>query len=115
MKPADVLYAAWLKRDPRLDGRAFIGVRTTGIYCRPICPAKTPLRKNVSFYPTAQAAEAAGFRACKRCRPDSTPGTPAWQGTSSTVSRALKLISQGWTNKHGLKALAARLGLGERQ
>jgi AraC family transcriptional regulator of adaptative response / DNA-3-methyladenine glycosylase II len=111
----DVLYKAWQARDRRFDGKAFIGVRTTGIYCRPICPAKTPLKKNVSFYPSATAAEQAGFRPCKRCRPDAGPGTPAWFGTSATVSRALRLILNGWTDEKSLDELSASLGIGERQ
>jgi AraC family transcriptional regulator of adaptative response / DNA-3-methyladenine glycosylase II len=109
-------YDALRSRDPRFDGRFFLGVTTTGIYCRPICPARAPRPENVRFYPCAAAAEEAGFRPCRRCRPESSPGTPAWHGTSSTVSRALRLIEESALD-HGQEVgdLAARLGLGERQ
>ena len=80
--------AARLRRDPRYDGRFFTAVKTTGIYCRPVCPAKHPLKRNVTYYPTAAAAEAAGFRPCLRCRPETAPFCPAWNGTRSTVARA---------------------------
>lgn len=79
--------AARLRRDPRYDGRFFTAVKTTGIYCRPVCPAKHPLTRNVAYYPTAAAAEAAGFRPCLRCRPETAPFCPAWNGTRSTVAR----------------------------
>src|SRR5262247_543886 len=82
-------------RDARFDGRFFIGVTTTGIYCRPICPARSPKDENVRYFATAAAAEAAGFRPCLRCRPEASPGTPAWSGTSGIVSRALRLIDDG--------------------
>ena len=107
-------------RDPRFDGRFFIGVTTTGIYCRPICPARTPKDENIRYFPTAAAAEAAGFRPCLRCRPESSPGTPAWLGTSSVVSRGLRLIAEGALDtdirrerrKHrNVDDLAARLGV----
>jgi AraC family transcriptional regulator of adaptative response / DNA-3-methyladenine glycosylase II len=111
---ADICYRALRARDARFDGRFFIGVKTTGIYCRPVCPARTPLRKNVTFFACAAAAESAGFRACRRCRPETSPGTPAWLGTSSTVSRALRLIHEGYLDERGAEALAARLGVGER-
>ena len=88
-------YQAGLSRDRRFDGKFFTAVRTTKIYCRPICPARTPFFKNVVYYPTAAAAEANGFRPCKRCRPDTAPGSPAWSGTSATVLRALRMISSG--------------------
>ena len=110
----DSLYRALKSRDPRFDGRFFTGVRTTGIYCRPICPAQTPKRKNVEFYACAAAAEAAGFRACKRCRPETSPGTPAWLGTSASVSRALKLIAAGELDDGDLEHFAARLGMTDR-
>jgi AraC family transcriptional regulator of adaptative response / DNA-3-methyladenine glycosylase II len=83
---------AYRARDPRFDGRFFIGVRTTGIYCRPVCPAPPPRPENVRFYPSAAAAAAAGFRPCLRCRPEAAPGSPAWQGTSATVDRALRVL-----------------------
>ena len=110
----DVCYRALRTRDARFDGRFFIGVKTTGIYCRPVCPARTPLRKNVRFFACAAAAEAAGFRACRRCRPETSPGTPAWLGTSSTVSRALRLIHEGYLDEYDVEALGTRLGVGER-
>jgi AraC family transcriptional regulator of adaptative response / DNA-3-methyladenine glycosylase II len=107
-------YRALSTRDPRFDGRFFTGVRTTGVYCRPVCPARTPRPENVRFFPCAAAAEAAGFRACRRCRPETSPGTPAWLGTSATVSRALRLISQGEIDARGIEGLAASLGIGAR-
>src|SRR5262245_55882541 len=107
-------YEAMLARDRRFDGRFFVGVRTTGIYCRPICPARKPLLKNVSFYSTAAAAETAGFRPCQRCRPETAPGTPAWMGPSATVARALRLIRAG-EGGGSVEALAAKLGIGERR
>jgi AraC family transcriptional regulator of adaptative response / DNA-3-methyladenine glycosylase II len=110
----DVCYRALRSRDARFDGRFFIGVTTTGIYCRPVCPARTPLRKNVKFFACAAAAEAAGFRPCRRCRPETSPGTPAWAGTSSTVARALRLIGDGGLDEAGADALAERLGVGAR-
>ncbi len=111
---ADICYRALRSRDARFDGRFFIGVRTTGIYCRPVCPARTPFRKNVTFYACAAAAEAAGYRPCRRCRPETAPGTPAWAGTSATVSRALRLIGDGGLDEAGADELAARLGVGAR-
>src|SRR6516164_11712926 len=85
-------YRALETRDRRFDGRFFTAVRTTGIYCRPICPAPTPKRENVTFFACAAAAEDAGYRPCLRCRPETAPGTPAWNGTSAVVARALRLI-----------------------
>src|SRR6185295_8791775 len=82
-------------RDARFDGKFFIAVTTTKIYCRPICPARSPKDENVRYYPTAAAAQAAGFRPCLRCRPEASPGTPAWLGTSGIVSRGLRLITDG--------------------
>lgn len=108
-------YRALRARDRRFDGRFFVGVRTTGVYCRPICPARTPLRANIDFYACAAAAEAAGLRPCKRCRPETSPGTPAWLGSSAVVSRALRLIRDGALDRDGVAALAARLGVGDRQ
>src|SRR6201996_9652475 len=93
----------------------FIAVRTTGVYCRPICPARTPKRENVTFYPTASAAQEAGFRPCLRCRPESSPDLAAWRGTSNTVSRGLALIAEGALDGEAIDALAERLGVGERQ
>ena len=101
-------------RDARFDGRFFVAVRTTGVYCRPICPAPTPKRENCRFVPHAAAAHEAGFRPCRRCRPEASPGTPAWLGTSATVSRALRLIAEGALDEGDVARLAERLGVGER-
>ena len=98
-------------RDPRFDGRFFVAVRTTGIYCRPICPAPQPRPGNVSFYPTAAAAAGAGFRPCLRCRPEAAPGTPAWLGGSAIVDRALRLLDDGEAEGPAVEALARRVGL----
>ena len=116
----EACYRAVLTRDARFDGRFFGCVKTTGIYCRPVCPARTPRRENMIFVPTAAAAEAAGFRACLRCRPETAPDMGAWRGTSNTVSRALALIEQGALDSHAeggadVETLAGRLGVGERQ
>lgn len=101
--------------DPRFDGRFFIGVKTTGIYCRPVCRVRPPLRKNIDFYPTAAAAEDAGFRPCKRCRPETAPGTPAWLGSSAVVSRGLRMIEAGVLDGDGsVEDMAGRLGVGPR-
>jgi AraC family transcriptional regulator of adaptative response / DNA-3-methyladenine glycosylase II len=108
-------YRAFSTRDARFDGRLFGGVKTTGIYCRPICPARMPKRENMTFFATAAAAQEAGFRPCLRCRPETAPGFAAWRGTSNTVSRALALIDAGALDEAGIDRLAERLGLGERQ
>src|SRR5262245_13495597 len=98
-------------RDRRFDGKFFIGVVTTGIYCRPICPSPTARRANVRFFRSAEEAVGAGFRPCLRCRPEVAPGTPAWNGTSATVQRALRLIGEGAPrNGGGLGELSERLG-----
>jgi len=110
----DICYRAVRSRDSRFDGLFFTGVRTTGVYCRPVCPAVTPHLKNVDFFPCAAAAEKAGFRPCRRCRPETSPGTPAWLGTSATVSRALRDISDGYLDTHTVEELALRLGIGPR-
>lgn len=102
-------------RDARFDGRFFVGVLTTGIYCRPVCPVKIPMKKNVQLYPTAAAASAAGFRPCLRCRPESSPGTPAWSGSTWKVSRALQLIDQGYLDDSSVDQLAEELDIGSRQ
>ncbi len=112
---ADACYRAICTRDTRFDGILFGGVKTTGIYCRPICPARTPKRENVLFFWSAAAAQAAGFRPCLRCRPETAPELAAWNGTSNSVSRALALIELGALDHAGVDALAARLGIGERQ
>jgi AraC family transcriptional regulator of adaptative response / DNA-3-methyladenine glycosylase II len=108
-------YRALRARDRRFDGRFFVGVRTTGIYCRPVCPARTPLRRNIDFFACAAAAEEAGLRPCKRCRPETSPGTPAWLGSSALVSRGLRLIRAGALDDGDVEALAQRLGIGARQ
>jgi AraC family transcriptional regulator of adaptative response / DNA-3-methyladenine glycosylase II len=101
--------------DPRFDGWLFCGVTSTGIYCRPSCPARTPKRANVRFYPTAAAAQGAGFRACKRCRPDATPGSPEWDRRADVVGRAMRLIADGVVDREGIPGLASRLGYSDRQ
>jgi AraC family transcriptional regulator, regulatory protein of adaptative response / DNA-3-methyladenine glycosylase II len=105
---------ARLNRDARFDGRVFIGITSTGIYCRPICPSPHAKRVHVRFFPSAAAASAAGFRPCLRCRPEVAPGTPAWNGTSTTVSRGLRLIAEGALDEAGVETLAARLGVSSR-
>jgi AraC family transcriptional regulator of adaptative response / DNA-3-methyladenine glycosylase II len=105
---------ARLSRDPRFDGKFYIGVLGSRVYCRPICPAPTANEKNCRYFPTAAAAAEAGFRPCLRCRPESCPGTPAWLGTSNTVSRALRLISESGLEDGGVESLAERLGVGSR-
>jgi AraC family transcriptional regulator, regulatory protein of adaptative response / DNA-3-methyladenine glycosylase II len=111
----DACYRAIATRDRRFDGRLFVAVTTTGIYCRPFCPAPTPKRKNVRFFPTAAAAQEAGFRPCLRCRPETSPDLAFWRGSSNTVSRALGLIEAGALDDASVEALASRLGMGERQ
>jgi AraC family transcriptional regulator of adaptative response / DNA-3-methyladenine glycosylase II len=111
----DACYRAIKTRDRRFDGRLFIAVTTTGVYCRPFCPAPTPKRENVRFFPTAAAAQEAGFRPCLRCRPETSPDLAIWRGESNTVSRALGLIEAGARDASTVDALATRLGLGERQ
>jgi AraC family transcriptional regulator, regulatory protein of adaptative response / DNA-3-methyladenine glycosylase II len=108
-------YRAISTRDARFDGRLFVGVKTTGIYCRPICPARTPKLENTSFYASAAAAQEAGFRPCLRCRPETSPDLAFWRGTSNTVSRALALIEAGGLDEADVEGLANRLGVGARQ
>ncbi|HET7922088.1 MAG TPA: AlkA N-terminal domain-containing protein [Gammaproteobacteria bacterium] len=105
---------ARVARDPRFDGRFFIGVLSTGIYCRSICPAPSPKKSNIRYFPTAAAAAEAGLRPCLRCRPEAAPGTPAWAGTSATVRRALRLIQDGALDNGSVEQLAGRLGVGAR-
>ena len=112
---ADVCYRAVQGRDARFDGWFFTAVRTTGIYCRPSCPAITPKRGNVEFHPSAASAQRAGFRACKRCRPDATPGSPEWNVRGDLAGRALRLIADGVVDRDGVPGLARRLGYSERQ
>jgi len=108
-------YAAVRSRDRRFDGRFFTGVKTTGIYCRPVCPARTPLERNVTFFAHAAAAEEAGFRPCRRCRPELAPGSPDWDRTPELVVRALRLIDEGALDDGGdVPALAARLHVTDR-
>jgi AraC family transcriptional regulator of adaptative response / DNA-3-methyladenine glycosylase II len=106
--------AARLRRDPAYDGVFFTAVKTTRIYCRPVCPVKQPLVKNVTYYPSAAAAERDGYRPCLRCRPETTPFCPAWNGTRTTVGRALKLIEGGVLDEGHVDDLAERLGIGAR-
>ncbi|MEO0363028.1 MAG: Ada metal-binding domain-containing protein [Pseudomonadota bacterium] len=108
------LYARLARRDPSLDGRVFVGVKTTGVYCRPVCRARLPLKRNIEFLRSAAAAEAAGYRPCLRCRPEAAPSCPAWRGTRATVDRALKLIDDGALVDGSVADLAARLGVGAR-
>ena len=108
-------YRAASSRDGRFDGAFFTAVITTGIYCRPSCPAVTPKRQNVRFYPTAAAAQEAGFRACKRCRPDAAPGSAEWVGRADVVARAMRLIGDGVVERDGISGLANRLGYSTRQ
>jgi AraC family transcriptional regulator of adaptative response / DNA-3-methyladenine glycosylase II len=108
-------YRAVAGRDARFDGWFFTAVRTTGIYCRPSCPARTPLPRNVTFFTTAAAAQAAGYRACRRCRPDAVPGSPAWDVRADVVARAMRLIRDGEVERSGVPGLAAHLGYSERQ
>src|ERR1044071_7186941 len=107
-------YRALLARDRRFDGRLFVAVKTTGIYCRPICPARTPKSVNVIFFARAAGAAEAGFRPCLRCRPEVSPELASWKGTSNTVSRALRLIEAGALNEQDLESFAGRLGIGSR-
>jgi AraC family transcriptional regulator, regulatory protein of adaptative response / DNA-3-methyladenine glycosylase II len=113
----DVCYRALQSRDPRFDGLLFVGVTSTGIYCRPVCPARTAKPENTRFFGSAAAAQEAGFRPCLRCRPETAPDLASWRGTSNTVSRALALITEGALDGPGasVEKLADRLGIGERQ
>ena len=108
-------YAAASSKDTRFDGVFYVAVKTTGIYCRPSCPAITPKRENVVFYPTAAAAQQGGFRACKRCRPDASPGSPEWNVRSDAAGRAMRLIADGVVDRSGVAGLADRLGYSPRQ
>lgn len=107
-------YRAICAKDARFDGRIFTAVVTTGIYCRPICPARVPKSANVRFYPSAAGAQEAGYRPCLRCRPETAPDTPAWRGSGAIIGRALRLIDEGGLDDHGVGHLAARLGVGDR-
>jgi AraC family transcriptional regulator of adaptative response / DNA-3-methyladenine glycosylase II len=111
----EACYRALSTRDARFDGRFLVAVKTTGVYCRPVCPAQTPKFEHVLFMPTAAAAQEAGFRPCLRCRPETSPDLAAWHGTSNTVSRAMALIEAGVLNNESVDGLASRLDVGERQ
>lgn len=111
----DVCYAALRRRDPAYDGRVFTCVTTTGIFCRPVCPARPPKPENCRFVADAATAIALGFRPCKRCRPEAAPTSAVWRGTANTVTRALRLIDAGALDDGDAQTLAARLGIGERQ
>ena len=108
-------YHAAASKDARFDGVFFTAVTSTGIYCRPSCPAITPKRENVRFYKTAAAAQEAGFRACKRCRPDAAPGSPEWNVRADATGRAMRLIADGTVDREGVEGLAHRLGYEQRQ
>src|SRR5215204_2718197 len=114
LKDFEHRYRAVRGRDVRFDGWFYVAVTSTGIYCRPSCPAATPKRSNVRFYPTAAAAQHAGFRACKRCRPDAVPGSPEWDVRADIVARAMRLIADGVVDRDGVAGLARRLGYTER-
>jgi AraC family transcriptional regulator of adaptative response / DNA-3-methyladenine glycosylase II len=115
MLDQDACYAAMRGRDRRFDGRFVTVVSSTGIYCRPSCPAQTPRRANVRFVPTAAAAQASGFRACKRCLPDAAPGSPEWDVRADLVGRVVRLVDDGVVDREGTEALAARVGYSPRQ
>ena len=108
-------YRAVRSKDARFDGWFVTAVTTTGIYCRPSCPARLPLARNAEFYPTAAAAQRAGYRACKRCRPDASPGSPEWDARQDVVARAMRLIADGVVDRDGVRGLASRLGYSARQ
>ena len=107
-------YRAVASRDARFDGHFITAVRTTGIYCRPSCPATTPKRANVEFLPTAGAAQQRGYRACRRCLPDAVPGSPDWNVRADLAARAMRLIADGVVERDGVPGLATRLGYSER-
>jgi AraC family transcriptional regulator of adaptative response / DNA-3-methyladenine glycosylase II len=111
----DRCYRAVQSRDARFDGWFITAVSTTGIYCRPSCPVRLPLARNVRFFATAAAAQRAGFRACKRCRPDASPGSPLWNIRGDVVARAMRLIADGTVDREGVGGLAGRLGYTTRQ
>ena len=111
----EACYRAVKGRDRRFDGMFYTAVRTTGIYCRPSCPAITPRRRNVSFYRTAAGAQGAGYRACRRCLPDATPGSPEWDIAADVASRAMRLVSDGVVERDGVEGLASALGYSTRQ
>src|SRR5580692_13125180 len=112
---SDVWWQAIRSRDRRFDGRFFVAAVTTGVYCRPICPVPFAKPNNIALYPCAAAAETAGYRPCRRCHPETSPGTPAWLGTSAVVSRALRLIWEGALDGSSVDELSERVGIGSRQ
>jgi AraC family transcriptional regulator of adaptative response / DNA-3-methyladenine glycosylase II len=114
MIEAETCEAAMKNRDPSFDGLFFVGVKTTGIYCRPVCRVRMPRRENIQFYPSAASAERAGYRPCLRCRPETAPFCPAWKGTRTTVERAIRMIENGALDKGSVEELAERLGVGAR-
>ncbi|MCG7526921.1 helix-turn-helix domain-containing protein, partial [Streptomyces sp. OfavH-34-F] len=115
MRDEETRYEAVSSRDARFDGEFFFAVETTGIYCRPSCPAVTPKRQNVRFYPTAAAAQSHGYRACRRCRPDAVPGSAEWNVRADVVGRAMRMIGDGVVDREGVPGLAQRLGYSSRQ
>ena len=110
----DTCNAARLRKDIAYDGVFFVAVKTTRIYCRPVCPAPQPKTCNISFYPSAAACEQAGYRPCLRCRPETAPFSAAWNGTKTTVERAIRLISEGALDQADVESFASRLGIGSR-
>ena len=108
-------YQAVVTHDARFDGVIFVGVATTGVYCRTVCPAKTPRRRSCRFFPSAAAAERAEFRPCLRCCPEAAPGTLAWDGSAAILSRALQLVDRGYLDEHAVTELAGELTVGARQ
>lgn len=114
MFPPEICQKARLSRDPRFDGKFFTAVKTTGIYCRTICPATTPKEENVTYFSAAVEAANAGYRPCLRCRPDSAPGSSAWKGVNATLDKAIRLINEGALQRSSLEGLANQLGVGDR-
>lgn len=114
LPPSDQCYEAAKRKDARFDGWIYCGVTSTGIYCRPSCPARTPKSKNLRFFASAAAAQSEGFRACKRCRPDASPGSPEWDSRGDLVGRAMRLIADGVVDREGVAGLAAMLAFSER-
>ncbi|WP_322479358.1 DNA-3-methyladenine glycosylase 2 family protein [Nesterenkonia sp. HG001] len=115
MLDPDACVKAVRARDARFDGRLYVGVTSTGIYCRPSCPAPPPKREHLTFHPTAAAAQRAGFRACRRCRPEASPGSPDWNIREDTAARAMRLIADGEVDRSGVEGLSAALGYSSRQ
>jgi AraC family transcriptional regulator, regulatory protein of adaptative response / DNA-3-methyladenine glycosylase II len=111
----EACYRFMRSRDPRYDGYFFVGVLSTGIYCRPSCPARLPKRRNVQLFRSAASAQESGLRACKRCDPDAAPGSPAWNRRADVAGRAFRLIAEGVVDRDGVKGLAGQLGYSERQ